>query len=66
MFKYEGYYRGIFIDNDIKALRIRTQALLGTKISGSIIAIWPDGKIAADELSFTIDVAREMSGKRIT
>ena len=40
--------------------------MLGTKISGSIIAIWPDGNIAADELSFTIDVAREMSGKRIT
>jgi hypothetical protein len=42
-----------------------SQKLLGSQISGTIVASWIDGKIAADELSFTITVARENNGRQM-
>jgi hypothetical protein len=63
VFKCQDCKQGILIDNEIKALRVTTQALLGTQISGSILAFWPDGKIAADKLPFTINVARVKTGR---
>jgi hypothetical protein len=52
-------YQGIFIDSELKVLRLTTQALLGTQMSGAIFASWPNGSIAADELPFIIDIVSE-------
>jgi hypothetical protein len=63
VFKCQDCKQGIFIDNEIKALHVTTQALLGTQISGEIFAFWPDGKIAADKLTFTINFAMVKTGR---
>ena len=56
MFQCKSCQQGILLDPELKALRVKTQALLGRQISGSIVVLWPDGKIAADELPYIIDV----------
>ena len=53
------------IDYELKALRVTIQTMLGTQTSGSIVALWPDGKIAANELAFIIDVVREIAGREL-
>ena len=51
------------IDYELKALRVTIQSMLGTQTSGTIVALWPDGKITANELPFIIDVVREITGR---
>jgi hypothetical protein len=34
-------------------------------MSGTILAFWPDGKVAADELPFTIDFVREKMSRKM-
>jgi hypothetical protein len=53
------------VDSDLKALRVTTQHL-GTHFSGSILASWPDGKVAADQLSFTIDIIMVKNGRKMS
>ncbi len=53
------------MDYELKALRVTIQTMLGTQTSGTIVALWPDGKIAANELPFIINVVREITGRKL-
>ncbi len=53
------------IDYELKALRVTIQTMLGAQTSGTIVALWPDGKIAASELPFIIEVIREITGREL-